>query len=105
MEKRFLLTLIVSACFLTIINSQSVNHWETVVYNNDTWKYFVGTSEPDTGWRSLSFDDTAWAQGTGGFGYSDDDDNTVIPACISVYCRVRMFWHFRFITALLPPPI
>jgi CotH kinase protein len=26
---------------------QPINLWETVVFNNDTWKYFVGTAEPD----------------------------------------------------------
>jgi len=69
------------------LNGQSVNHWETVVYNNDTWKYFVGTSEPASDWRLLSFDDAAWAEGTGGFGYGDNDDNTIIPVCTSVYLR------------------
>ena len=67
--------------------SQIINHWETVVYNNDTWRYFVGTSEPGSNWRLLSFDDSAWPQGPGGIGYSDNDDNTIIPACPSVFLR------------------
>jgi len=68
---------------------QTVDHWETVIFNNDTWRYFVGTSEPDAKWRSLTFDDISWAQGHGGFGYSDGDDNTIIPQCISVFIRIK----------------
>ncbi len=69
--------------------AQPVNHWETAVYNNDTWHYFVGTSEPDAGWRTLSFDDSSWQNGPGGFGYSDNDDNTIIPQCSSVFLRIK----------------
>ena len=69
-------------------NSQTIDHWEAAVYNNDTWRYSIGTSELPAEWRSLSFDDEGWAQGPGGFGYSDDDDNTIIPACNSVFLRI-----------------
>jgi hypothetical protein len=72
-----------------LASSQSVDHWETVIYNNDIWRYFVGFSEPDTCWRQLSFDDTFWAEGPGGFGYGDNDDNTIIPVCNSVYLRKK----------------
>jgi hypothetical protein len=66
---------------------QFVDHWETAVFNNDIWSYFVGTSEPDTNWRSIYFDEASWMQGQGGFGYSDNDDNTIIPHCSSVFIR------------------
>jgi hypothetical protein len=69
--------------------SQNVNHWETAVFNNDTWRYFVGVSEPPSEWRSLTFNDLSWPQGTGGFGYGDNDDNTVIPQCSSVFIRSK----------------
>jgi len=72
-----------------MVHSQSIDHWETAVFNNDTWRYFVGTSEPDPDWRYLTFDDSQWLQGTGGFGYGDNDDNTVIPQCITVYMRIK----------------
>lgn len=66
---------------------QNINHWETAVFNNDMWRYFVGISEPDAGWRSLTFNDTGWPQGQGGIGYADGDDNTIIPSCTSVFIR------------------
>ncbi|OFY64084.1 MAG: hypothetical protein A2V64_12820 [Bacteroidetes bacterium RBG_13_43_22] len=72
-----------------LLKGQSINHWETVVYNYDTWKYFIGASEPDPLWRILAFDDASWAQGAGGFGYGDNDDNTTIQSCMSVYIRIK----------------
>jgi hypothetical protein len=89
MKKRFLFIILFSVTPMALFYGQSVNHWETVVYNDDVWKYFIGISEPPADWRSLSFDDTSWSQGTGGFGYGDNDDNTIIPTCLSVYLRIR----------------
>ena len=54
--------------------SQNIDHWETVVFENDTWKYFEGTYEPDTNWRPLGRNDATWLQGQGGIGYGDGDD-------------------------------
>ena len=55
--------------FFTI--SQNIDHWETVIFDNDVWKYLEGTSEPDTNWRKLNFNDTTWLSGQGGIGYGD----------------------------------
>jgi len=71
----------------SLLKSQNINHWETAVFENDTWNYFEGTSEPDTNWRKLSFNDSGWQQGIGGIGYGDGDDNTVIANTISLYLR------------------
>jgi hypothetical protein len=71
--------------------SQSVHHWETIVYATDTWKYFVGTSEPQTDWYTLSFVDTSWTEGPGGIGYGDGDDITQIESTISLYMRIKFF--------------
>ena len=89
MKKLLPLIMLSSLCSWHMVHSQSIDHWETAVFNNDTWRYFVGTSEPDPDWRYLTFDDSQWLQGTGGFGYGDNDDNTVIPECISVYLRIK----------------
>jgi len=89
MSKVFHLSLFLFFCISYYIKAQSINHWETAVFNNDTWRYFAGLSEPDPGWRLLTFNDSSWPEGKGGFGYGDNDDNTVIPACNSVYLRIR----------------
>ena len=72
---------------ITLTTHAQVNHWETVVKADDTWKYFVGASAPTSGWQNASFNDAAWTSGPGGFGYADNDDGTVIPSTLSVYLR------------------
>jgi hypothetical protein len=80
MKKYFLLFL---SLFFThqlgFAQNEMVNHWETVVYPDDVWKYSTGYSLPD-GWNSIDFDDSRWLSGKGGFGYNDNDDNTVLPS-------------------------
>ena len=66
---------------------QSIDHWETVVFDDDVWKYFEGVSEPDTNWRKLAFNDMLWQQGVGGIGYGDSDDNTIVSPVTSLYLR------------------
>ncbi len=67
------------------------NHWETAVSAQTTWKYFVGTSAPDTNWRNLNFNHASWSSGTGGIGFGDGDDNTTIATCKSVMMRKEFF--------------
>ncbi len=57
-----------------------VNHWEAAVKadQSTTWKYFAGTSQPDTNWRNLSFNDGSWSSGPAGIGFGDSDDRTTI---------------------------
>jgi hypothetical protein len=87
MIKASLLTTFLLVFFHLTGTSQIINHWETAVFNTDTWRYRPGTSEPDPNWRSLSYDDGLWAEGPGGFGFGDNDDNTVIPQSPSVFLR------------------
>jgi hypothetical protein len=87
MKKTSVIITLIFISFWDLVQSQSINHWETVIFNNDSWRYFVGISEPDSNWRSLSFNDEVWAQGPGGIGYSDNDDNTIIQSCPSVFIR------------------
>ena len=67
--------------------SQSIDHWETVVFESDYWKYYVGISEPDSNWRTTAYNDSLWQNGQGGFGYGDGDDSTIINSTISLYLR------------------
>ncbi len=61
--------------------------WSTTINWGDTWRYFLGTSEPPVDWRAVTFDDLKWNQGASGFGYGDADDATVIPAVNSIFLR------------------
>ena len=75
------------ACLPFFTLSQNIDHWETVVFEDDVWKYLEGTFEPDTNWRTLSFNDASWSQGQGGIGYGDGDDNTIVNSVTSLYLR------------------
>ena len=78
-------------CFMLLacLNvSAQIDHWETVVYETDTWKYIVPTSAVPATWNTLTFNDGSWNSGIGGFGFGDGDDNTVISQTPSVYHRI-----------------
>ena len=83
----------ISLCFLSIcfftnqLFSQTIDHWETIVFAEDIWKYRVGDSEPPSDWFETNFDDSTWDEGQGGIGYGDGDDNTNISSTISLYMR------------------
>lgn len=89
MRKDIFFLLLLFTCFCIPVSGQTINHWETAVFNSDTWRYWIGTSDPGQNWRSLSFDDSLWPEGPGGFGYGDNDDNTIIPQCRSVFLRTK----------------
>ncbi len=74
---------------MALAQISAVDHWETLVFAEDTWRYFPGTMEPPSGWMQTDFADTSWLAGPGGIGYGDGDDNTVIDPVISVYLRRR----------------
>ncbi len=72
------------------LNFAQVDHWEAVVYEYDTWQITVPTSPVDPSWNTIGFDVGGWTSATGGFGYGDGDDNTVLPAgTLSVYQRIE----------------
>ena len=79
--------------FLTLFASghnrrDVINHWETIIYASDTWRYLVPEEEPDPEWKELSFVDSTWLEGIAGFGYGDGDDSTIINDTLwSVYIR------------------
>jgi len=82
-----LFIIVLSAPFLSQAQA-GIDHWETVVFNDDIWSYRVGTSAPPSNWMQPQFIDSAWSTGVGGFGYGDGDDNTTIPATISLCIRI-----------------
>ena len=46
-----------------------------------------GKSFIDTESITVQFNDNSWATGQGGFGYGDNDDNTILPQSFGVYIR------------------
>ncbi len=69
-------------------SSGSIDHWETAVYESDSWRYQIGASDPPADWNTIGFNDNAWPSGPGGFGYGDGDDGTSAPSgTLSIYYR------------------
>ena len=60
----------------------------TLITQGDEFKYLIPTSEPNSNWNALRFDDSSWSLGSSGFGYGDGDDATIIPnGAQSIYLR------------------
>ena len=68
----------------------AINYSRTLINQGDTFKYLIPTSEPDTNWTTLNFNDANWLNDSSGFGYGDEDDATTIPiGTESVYLRKK----------------
>lgn len=73
---------------ISIVHAQ-VDHYETVVYDDDIWSYRLAVSEPPSNWMESTFSDNTWNTGQGGFGYGDNDDNTLVVSGNGVYIRTK----------------
>lgn len=61
---------------------------KTIINEGDEWKYQIPVhNKINADWRRSGFDDSDWVTGQSGFGYGDDDDNTVIQPLLSIYIR------------------
>lgn len=66
------------------INGSIRNH----INQSDSYKYLVPTTNPSPEWKSNGFNDSNWQEGKSGFGYGDDDDETLVNSGTkSIYLR------------------
>lgn len=84
---RFCKLLLYFGLLIVSMNGFSQTHWESIILAEMEWKYLPALSEPPGDWNKPEFNDSAWQTGTGGIGYSDGDDATVITAVNSLYLR------------------
>jgi hypothetical protein len=82
------LLLLCIAFLFALAGRSAVDHWETVVHENYTWRYLVPTSAVPATWNTIAFNDGSWSSGIGGFGYGDGDDNTTFGATASCFQRI-----------------
>ena len=81
------------ADFLVIFASDKdrdqVYFWNSVINRGDEWAYQRGDAEPPSHWNTIEqeFDDSGWQVGRSGFGYGDDDDETIVQNILSIYVR------------------
>ncbi len=73
--------------FASAKDRQSANFWHTIVNRGDLFRYRANETAPPADWHLPAFDDSAWPEGPSGFGYSDNDDNTILPSCQSASLR------------------
>jgi hypothetical protein len=79
---QFIIILIL--CFSQI---KSQSHWESIITEADEFKYQLPKTEPTDNWLALDYNDEDWKTGNGGFGYGDNDDNTVVASTKSMFLR------------------
>ena len=70
-------------------NRNEYTTWRTVIDWGNSWKYFVGISEPDSNWKSVEFNESSWQEGPSGIGFGNKNDATEIPITRSLYVRKK----------------
>jgi len=78
--------------FSVIVLASAGMHWESMILENDVWKYSAPTAEPAADWYKASFNDAAWTSAKGGIGFGDNDDTTIIAStnCTALYMRRQL---------------
>jgi hypothetical protein len=61
--------------------------YTTIITRGDDWQYIIPTSDIGDAWKSSGFNASSWSTGPSGLGYGDEDDNTIIPKCKSLFIR------------------
>lgn len=79
--------LLLAALITIFTRAAGQTHWENLIAETDVFKYLIPLSEPAEDWTALNYNDQGWASGTGGFGYGDNDDKTVIAPAKSLFLR------------------
>ncbi|MBN2805264.1 MAG: CotH kinase family protein [Prolixibacteraceae bacterium] len=63
-------------------------HLRTVIQQGDVWQYAIPPLNNSTGnWRIPGYQAEGWETGPSGFGYGDNDDQTVISSLNSIFIR------------------
>ncbi|MFB6318630.1 CotH kinase family protein [Saccharicrinis sp. FJH54] len=87
MKKYVLILSMLLVSFVSNVWSQT--HWESIVTEADAFKYLAPDAAPSQDWIQLNYDDSSWSSGQGGFGFGDQDDNTIIETGTSFYLRKK----------------
>ena len=69
-----------------------------IIGPKEEWDYLAGGKKPETlKWTTTSFDpkQANWAKGKAGFGYADDDDETVLEDMLNKYTTVYIRKEFE----------
>lgn len=69
----------------------NVNHWETLIFDNDLWHYHIGVTPPAAGWNQPGFNTVSWPKAPGPFGLGDTGVVTQTGMTPSLYLRMEFF--------------
>lgn len=65
-----------------------LDHWEAAVVEGNQWRYRTGAASIPANWNQVGVNPAGFSTGTGGFGFGDNDDATVLAANIfTAYIR------------------
>ena len=73
------------------LKDQSGGKQKTIINQSEEWEYLASSNPPkDNSWTGLSFDSkkAGWKTGKAGFGYGDDDDETVLEDMQNKYSKI-----------------
>ncbi|MCF8379280.1 MAG: CotH kinase family protein [Bacteroidales bacterium] len=85
--KKILSILAATVLFSAFSFSQDFLNWESLVNAEFTWRYSLGNDTVPENWKALNYEDSNWASGSGGIGYEDGDDATIITQTSCLYIR------------------
>lgn len=91
-----LILLFIAAGFYNLLAQDPdscMNHWETIINPGDEWSYLTDSSFQNSDWKLVTYNDSLWSKGRGGFGYGDNDDATTIPNCKVLCLRKKFTLH------------
>jgi hypothetical protein len=67
---------------------KELSYFTNLIQQGDTFSYTIGSSAIPSDWKEIGFDESAWSKGPSGFGFSDNDDATLIETgVLSVFVR------------------
>ncbi len=66
-------------------------HWESPVLPGNIFNYIVPTDSTSAEWNQPGFNPVGWKSGKAGFGYSDDDDSSVVETSAMVVYVLKTF--------------
>ena len=78
------------------LNNNSTGDSKTIISSGENWHYLAGKNPDDNTWTNLNFEaeEAGWKTGKGGFGYADNDDNTILSDMQNKYTKVYIRKEF-----------
>jgi len=65
--------------------------WESAILPTDSFNYIIPDKTIHFSWNTLAYNVESWNKGIAGFGYGDDDDETIVPDTTRVIYIRRQF--------------